>query len=149
MILVHPFLLHSTGVNTSQRIRHAAILDFNRVWPRQNLMWEVLSDPKGGGSFTRVEPDGTVKLAEADGDLRAVVRWHHDCIEWCPTTPAKSDDMWSSWNLNRAPAVGNVVQEQPWWVKYGMDLPPPHELLKDIASFDKVAGLWRLHTATE
>lgn len=61
-------------------------------------------------------------------------------------TPVK-EDMRSSWNLNRVPAVGNVVEEQPRWVKYGMDLPPPHESLKDIASFDRGAGLWRLHTA--
>ena len=53
----------------------------------------------------------------------------------------------ASWNLNRVAAVGNVVEEEAWWAKYEFDLPPPHELLKDIASFDRNKGRWRLHTA--
>ena len=157
VILVHPFLLHSTGINTSDRIRHATILDFNRVWPsppgdrgggRRNLMWEVLSDSEGGGDLTRVEPDGTVCLPEEEGGKRAVVRWHHDCMEWPPFTPKNEDGegMWTLWNLGRVPASGNIVAEQPWWEKYEMDLPPSHELLRDIASYDCGAGLWRLHS---
>ena len=145
---VHPFLLHSTGVNTSNRIRHATILDYNRIHPRSNLMWEVLSDPQGGGSLTRVEPDGTVKLPEEDAGKRAVVRWHHDCMEWSPPKPVRDpEDMWASWNLNKVPASGNVVVEAPWWEKYGMPLPPPHELLGDIAAYDRGKGVWRLHSA--
>ena len=158
VILVHPFLLHSTGINTSKRIRHATILDFNRVWPsptgggeggRRNLMWEVLSDPEGGGDLTRVEPDGTVRLSEEEGSKRAVVRWHHDCMEWPPFTPKHEDGegMWTLWNLGRVPARGDIVAERPWWEKYGMDLPPSHRLLREIACYDSGAELWRLHSS--
>ena len=88
------------------------------------------------------------KLPEEDADKRAVVRWHHDCMEWSPPKPVRDpDDMWASWNLNKVPASGNVVVEAPWWEKYGMPLPPPHELLGDIATYDRDKEVWRLHSA--
>ena len=89
-----------------------------------------------------------MKLPEEDAGKRAVVRWHHDCMEWSPPKPVRDpEDMWASWNLNKVPASGNVVVEAPWWEKYGMPLPPPHELLGDIATYDRGKGLWRLHSA--
>ena len=66
----------------------------------------MLSDPEGGGSLTRVEPDGTVELGDAAGDLRAVVRWHHDCMEWCPSTPVQ-EDMW--WEGKKTPFSFPIV----------------------------------------
>jgi hypothetical protein len=190
VVLTHPFLMHSTGVNTSAAIRHAAILDFNKVHEdRRTLMWEIVAgdDPtvgappgtrpeessrpgrnaqsvaeasrgagqpakasaegerlrRAGQAHSRIEPDGSVELPAEAGERRAVVRWHHDCMEWAPAL-APAADMGAGWNLGRERARGAVVEEAPWWEKHGMPLPPPHRLLKEIAAYDHATGVWRL-----
>jgi hypothetical protein len=37
-----------------------------------------------------------------------------------------------------------VVVEEPWWVRHSIELPHTIFQLKDIASLDEAAGVWRI-----
>lgn len=69
--------------------------------------------------------------------------------------PTNRSNMFAEWNLGAKPPVGNIVEEEPWWVKYkvypdwvgdGTDRPrPPYELaerLKVGAVFNAQTGEW-------
>ena len=48
--------------------------------------------------------------------------------------------MWQHWNLGKRPVVGDVVDEGPWWEKYGLPFQTPIRNLEDIATL--VDGVW-------
>lgn len=53
---------------------------------------------------------------EERGKRMCQLLWHHDTIEWGPTSPCASsaEGMWRGWNLGAQPARGDVVREEPW-----------------------------------
>ena len=71
------------------------------------------------------------------------VLWHHDTIEWGPTQPTDPENMWANWNLGTVPAQGHVVNEPPWWDRYGLTFPVQSKKLKDVATMGP-DGVWRM-----
>ena len=140
VMLYHHCMVHSTGINTSQSIRMSCIQDFTRVKPRNSIMWYIdgAEHSPGGIVSFKEEPESP----EAAGDLRCSVLWHHDTIEWGPTQPT-SADMWKSWNLGEKPAVGNIVDEDGWWDRYGLEFPVKSKTLRDVATLG-ADGVWRM-----
>jgi hypothetical protein len=122
----------------------SCIQDFTRVKPRRQLMWGVA----GGVSLA----DGAVRFLEpaadpaAHADAACGLLWHHDTIEWGPTRACDHADMWRGWNLGRRAPTGEVVDEPPWWRKYGVGLPTYSVALKDVASLG-ADGVWRFDPA--
>ena len=58
----------------------------------------------------------------------------HVCVqtlEYGPTHPPPSD-MWQRWNLGTAEVTGDVVEEEPWWQKHGVEIPTPDRELAHI-----------------
>ena len=52
-------------------------------------------------------------------------------LEYGPTHPPPSD-MWQRWNLGTAEVTGDVVEEEPWWQKHGVEIPTPDRELAHI-----------------
>ena len=48
-----------------------------------------------------------------------------------PTHPPPSD-MWQRWNLGKEEVTGDVVEEEPWWQKHGLEIPTPDRELAHI-----------------
>ena len=40
--------------------------------------------------------------------------------------------MWQRWNLGKEEVTGNVVEEEPWWQKHGLEIPTPDRELAHI-----------------
>ena len=60
---------------------------------------------------------GDEEPVEERGKRMCQLLWHHDTIEWGPTSPCASsaEGMWRGWNLGAQPARGDVVREEPWF----------------------------------
>eukprot|EP01051_Picozoa_sp_SAG22_P022350 SAG22_NODE_5316_length_1039_cov_1.091489_2_plen_142_part_00 len=52
--------------------------------------------------------------------------------------------MWAGWFPDRAAVSGQVKAEDSWWVRHKLAVPTPNTKLKDLASWDRAAGVWRL-----
>lgn len=99
---------------------------------------------------TRVRPDGTFPPAmdgrdpadEAEHDVESI--WHHDAAEYMPIYP-KPEDMWERWRFEVEGRECDAVVEEPWWSRRGMAEPTAcTRKLKDVATLDVAAGVWRL-----
>lgn len=128
MLFAHALLVHSGGINESDRVRLAVINDFQRVRPKTTLMWQVedARTPNTDGAQV-ILPDGTVPFPpEVDvstaGDKRCKLIWHHDSIEFAEPRPTQYD-MWSSFAFTEGPPAAqpeDIVPDPagPWWEKF-------------------------------
>lgn len=109
---------------------------------------------------------GTVRDVDedAEGEMMAQLIWHHgersypshlislrasfseaccaDTLEYAPWRPLPADP-WSGWNLGREPVRGNVVADDSWWERYGVEMCTPNVPLKQLATRGD-DGLWTL-----
>ena len=125
-IFAHGLVVHTAGLHDTDRLRLAIIQDFNKVRPRSHMRWTAAG--KRGGPRVHCDMDGVFRFA-TDGDdnpadgLREVTnQWIMDSNEFVLARDVPFDDMFHDWNLGRQPVRGHVVDEPPWWRKYG--LPP-------------------------
>ncbi len=153
VLFSHPLLVHSGGVNAGRNVRMAVIQDFQKIRPRGQLIWQVEGAETPHASPTKVDvirPDGTVPFPRdvdiaSAGGRRVKLRWHHDALEYGPARPTLStvvgcDGMWREWNLGKHPPMGNIVDEAPWWEKYGLPFQVPIMRLDQIATLSD--GVW-------
>ena len=148
--------VHSTGLNTNREplsVRHAAIMDFQRVRPASNLMWlcdGASIQPDGNLSIfsqagVRISPEVLrQRTAMSDEGRMAQCPWPDDTLEYGPTHPPPSD-MWHNWNLGRKPAVGDIKVVPPWWERHNVSIPTIDRPLAQI--WDKGRGPAGVDTA--
>ena len=152
--------MHSAGLHETDRMRLAVIQDFNKVRRRSHMRWTAAG--KHGGPRVQCDMDGYFRFP-TDGDddpadgLREVTnQWIMDSNEFVLSRDAPFEDMFHDWNLGREPVRGNVVDEPPWWRKYG--LPPLPSAtqppggggmaavpLSEIAAYEG-DGVWRVQS---
>ena len=65
-----------------------------------------------------------------------------DTLEYAPWRPLPADP-WSGWNLGREPVRGNVVADDSWWERYGVEMCTPNVPLKQLVTRGD-DGLWTL-----
>jgi hypothetical protein len=148
VILYHHLALHSTGINTSGRVRIGSIHDFQRVQPAAHMSWQA-----AGGHIMPRAHDGSPEMPEYNAvgkevapelrvakpcDVDVGSTWFVDTMEFGPTHPIK-DDMWEGWNLGTRPVLGHssAVREASWWAARGMEDPwsgMPQRTLADALS---------------
>ena len=157
-IFAHGLVVHSAGLHEGTRPRLAIIQDFNKVRPRSHMRWTAAG--KRGGPRVHCDMDGVFHFA-TDGDddpadgLREVTnQWIMDSNEFVLARDVPFDDMFHDWNLGREPVRGHVVDEPPWWRKYGLPPMPsrnaprgggglPAAPLSAIADYEG-EGVWRV-----
>ena len=159
VLFAHALMVHSGGVNESSDVRIAVINDFQRLRPRENLMWQVegARTPHHDNAQV-VKPDGIVPFPEgvdliAAGGKRCKLIWHHDSLEFAPPSPGPRDDMWSAWNFGKQEWSDGFSAAAdpagPWWEKYQSvrqwGQQTPIVALREIAELDEAAGCWRLN----
>ena len=104
--------LHSTGINTSNRVRIGSIHDYHRVQPPAHISWSA-SSPAGVIASVSPRSDGFPALPDflatgketpseflvaAPSEVKVGSTWFVDTMEFGPTHPIK-DDMWSAFSL--------------------------------------------------
>ena len=151
VIFIHNRMVHSSGQNFGSTIRMAAIQDYQRIRPKSQLKYGTPEKPSGMVPWQR--PDGSLALegrAAPGPDVLASLQFHHDVLEFAPCAPIQSDDMWSQWNLGRAPVTGVAQGEQPWWQKYGVsESEQPcgsvavHRPLRELVELSCDGGVWQ------
>ena len=82
-----------------------------------------------------LQQPGSGRQAPTKPDLLAC----SDALEYAPPRPTGAD-MWQHWNLGKRPVVGDVVDEGPWWEKYGLPFQTPIRDLQEIATLED--GVW-------
>ncbi|MDE0193886.1 MAG: phytanoyl-CoA dioxygenase family protein, partial [Gammaproteobacteria bacterium] len=158
VIFCHGWIVHSAGIHETDRIRLAAVQDFNKVRERSHMRWTAAG--KNGGPRINCDMDGVFRFSEetdddpADGHREVTNQWIMDSNEFVLARPAPFDDMFREWNLGRHPVEANVVDEPAWWEKYNLPLLPtgrmpcgtggtPAVPLSDIAEYGG-DGTWRV-----
>ena len=136
-VFFHHRCVHSTGINTNPTsVRHAVIMDFQKLRPPSKLMYLC-----GGSSL---QPDGTLSiwsqsgkrtpleaLESTDGQRMVQCPWPDDTLEYGPTN-APPNDMFEHWNLGRRPVTGDVVADEPWWVRHNCAIPTPDRPISEV-----------------
>ena len=157
-IFCHGWVVHSAGIHETDRIRFAAIQDFNKVRERSHMRWTAAG--KNGGPRINCDMDGVFRFPEgsdddpADGYREVTNQWIMDSNEFVLAREAPYDDLFREWNLGQRPVVGNIVDEPAWWEKYDLPLLPtagmprgtggtPAVPLSDIAEY-REDGTWRV-----
>ena len=157
VIFCHGWMVHSAGIHETNRIRMAAVQDFNKVRERSHMRWTAAG--KNGGPRINGDMDGVFTFTgesdddPADGYREVTIQWIMDSNEFVLARPEPFDDMFREWNLGQRPVEGNVVDEPAWWEKYGLPLPPsagkprgaggtPAVPLANIAEYEG-NGTWR------
>lgn len=160
-LFFHPCMIHSRGLNSaahgSGMPRIASPQDFQRCRPRSNLMWQLADGRlvRHDRTFPRLGAEAEVRPSlaanvgtvgdvdeEAEGEMMAQLIWHHDTLEYAPWRPLPADP-WSSWNLGREPVRGNVVADESWWERYGVEMCTPNVPLNQLATRGD-DGVWTL-----
>ena len=156
----HGRLLHSSGVNTGENVRMAAILDYGRPWPTSRVDW-MYEMPDGGlthnGMREYHEGGGgeiTWDVEEKAQGICTGMGYHHDVLEIDDRhIPTDREDMWRSWNLGATRPSGDWVRVQPWMEKFNMlpgrkegELPrPPIEVARIVSQGGAFRdGEWRV-----
>lgn len=157
-IFCHGWVVHSAGIHETDRIRLAAIQDFNKVRERSHMRWTAAG--KNGGPRVNCDMDGVFRFSEdsyddpADGYREVTNQWIMDSNEFVLAREAPYDDMFREWNLGQRPVEGNIVDEPAWWEKYDLPLLPtagmprgtggtPAVPLSNIAEY-RGDGTWRV-----
>ena len=128
VIFCHGWVVHSAGIHETDRIRFAAIQDFNKVRERSHMRWTAAG--KNGGARINCDMDGVFRFPEgsdddpADGYREVTNQWIMDSNEFVLAREAPYDDMFREWNLGQRPVDGNIVDEPAWWEKYDLPLLP-------------------------
>ena len=159
-IFAHGLVVHTAGLHDTDRLRLAVIQDFNKVRPRSHMRWTAAG--KHGGPRVHCDMDGYFRFP-TDGDddpadgLREVTnQWIMDSNEFVLSRDAPFDDMFHDWNLGREPVRGHVIDEPPWWRKYGLPALPSATQppggggmaavpLSEVASYEG-DGVWRVRS---
>ena len=157
VIFCHGWMVHSAGIHETNRIRMAAVQDFNKARERSHMRWTAAG--KNGGPRINGDMDGVFTFTgesdddPADGCREVTIQWIMDSNEFVLARPEPFDDMFREWNLGQRPVEGNVVDEPAWWEKYGLPLLPTAGMLRgtggspavplaDIAEYED-NGTWR------
>lgn len=165
----------NSAVHGSGTIRMAAVMEWQLHRPpltpgdeANRILWWTLTDssravergPHDMPEYnTRVRPDGTFPAAidgrapEEEAEAEVELVWHHDAAEYMPQpVEPKPADIWQRWRFTEVsiePMDCNVVDEQPWWERHKLQSPTSCTAkLKDIATLDTEAGVWRLDSAS-
>ena len=159
VVFCHGLMVHSAGIQESDRIRLAVIQDFNKVRERSHMRWTAAG--KNGAERVSCDMDGVFTFPTdnpdddpADGEREVTNQWIMDSNEFVLSRQPPSEDMFDDWNLGRAPVTGNVVDEPPWWEKYDLPLLPSGDVprggggtpavpLSKIARYEG-GGIWRV-----
>ncbi len=158
VIFCHGWMVHSAGIHETDRIRMAAVQDFNKVRRRSHMRWTAAG--KHGGVRINCDMDGVFTIAgdtdddPADGQREVTNQWIMDCNEFALDRRPPFADMFEEWNLGERPATGQVVAEPAWWEKYALPLLPtggaarggggtPAVPLSEVAAYEG-DGLWRV-----
>ena len=109
-IFCHGWIVHSAGIHETDRIRFAAIQDFNKVRQRSHMRWTAAG--KNGGPRVNCDMDGVFRFADesdddpADGYREVTNQWIMDSNEFVLARDAPYDDMFREWNLGQRPVEG-------------------------------------------
>jgi hypothetical protein len=158
VIFCHGWMVHSAGIHETDRIRMAAVQDFNKVRRRSHMRWTAAG--KNGGPRINCDMDGTFSIPgdtdddPVDGHREVTNQWIMDSNEFVLERRPPFADMFEEWNLGERPATGRVVSEPPWWEKYGLPLLPtagvarggggmPAMPLNDVATYEG-DGVWQV-----
>jgi hypothetical protein len=150
VLFCHGWMVHSAGVHNGERIRMAAIQDFNRVRRRSHMRWTAAG--KNGGVRVNCDMSGIFAFPSdsdddpADGLREVTNQWIMDSNEFVEDMSPPAEDMFADWNLGRVPVTGQVVNEPAWWEKYDLPMLPegriprggggtPAVRLSDIATY--------------
>ncbi|MDE0422566.1 MAG: phytanoyl-CoA dioxygenase family protein [Gammaproteobacteria bacterium] len=160
VIFCHGWIVHSAGIHETDRIRMAAVQDFNKVRERSHMRWTAAG--KNGGPRINCDMDGVFRFSEeseddpADGHREVTNQWIMDSNEFVLARSEPFDDMFREWNLGRHPVAGDIVDEPAWWEKYNLPLLPtggmprgtggtPAVALSDIAEYGG-DGTWTVQS---
>lgn len=158
VVFCHGWIVHSAGVHEGDRIRMAVIQDFNRARPRGHMRWTAAG--KHGGPRIHCDMDGVFQFTDyaeddpEDGLREVTNQWIMDSNEFVADRREPFEDPFEEWNLGRRPVQGWVVDEPPWWERYGLPLLPvgdvprggggtPAVPLQDVARYVG-EGRWRV-----
>ena len=165
VMFLHLAMIHSAGVNSAQAgagtLRDAVVMEWQRARPAgpRTLWWTLLDNtrapmrgPRDRIEYnTRARPDGTFSPAldgrdpADDADLEVQVVWHHDAAEYMPLKMKNVDaGMWEEWSFSDVKHFPDIVVEEPWWERHQIPVPKTIFKLKDIATLDTDAGIWRI-----
>ncbi len=158
VIFCHGWVVHSAGVHEGERVRLACIQDFNRSRERGHMRWTAAG--KNGGGRVHATMDGFFRIPTdtdddpADGLREVTNQWIMDSNEFVTSRRAPFNDMFAEWNLGAREPRGNVVDEVPWWERYGLPMLPSLNAPRGgggvpAVSLDSVAdyegdGVWRI-----
>jgi len=160
VVFCHGWMVHSAGIHEGRNIRMAAVHDFNKVRQRGHMRW--MAAGKKGGRWAFCNMDGELIIPNdteddpADGLREVTNQWIIDSNEFVLSKAPPFADMFEEWNLGQAPVAGNVVDEPPWWEKYGLPMLPSGEVarggggtpavpLSQIADYEG-KGVWRVRS---
>lgn len=157
VLFCHGLTVHSAGLQESDQIRMAAILDFNKVRERGHMRWTAAG--KHDGPRINTDMDGLLTISNseddpADGFREVTVQWLSDSNEFVLDRSPPVEDMFHDWNLGQQELHGHIVDEPPWWEKYNLPLLPtgniprggggtPAVPLSSIADYES-EGRWRV-----
>ena len=160
VLFCHGWMVHSAGIHEGDRIRMAAVQDFNKVRRRSHMRWTAAG--KGGGERINCTMDGVFAIRgdagddPADGEREVTNQWIMDSNEFVEDRRPPFPDIFHEWNLGARPVRGNVVREPAWWEKYRLPLLPsapvprggggmPAVPLARIARYEG-DGVWRVRS---
>jgi hypothetical protein len=157
VLFCHGLTVHSAGLQESDQIRMAAILDFNKVRERGHMRWTAAG--KHAGPRINTDMDGLLTISSseddpADGFREVTVQWLSDSNEFVLDRRPPMKDMFQDWNLGQQAVHGHIVNEPPWWEKYNLPLLPtgniprggggtPAVPLSSLANYEG-EGRWRV-----
>ena len=172
VLLMHGWTVHSAGLHYCGNIRAAVIQDINKVRKRGPLRWTAAGkggctefksghQPGTGAGRTSCDLDGVFHFPTddpaddpADGQREVTSQWivdSNEVLQERHPPSAAPNGVFEHWNLGAVPVVGNVVDEPPWWEKYGLPMLPtgqrggggcPAVPLDSIAVYEG-EGRWR------
>ena len=159
VLFCHGWTVHSAGIQESGKIRMAVIQDFYKARERGHMRWSAAG--KNGGPRINCDYDGTFVFPvdgtmddPADGLREVTNQWIMDSNEYVLDSRAPFDDIFADWNLGRRPVEGNIINEPPWWRKYGLPMLSGGDMLRgtggmpavplsEIAQYEG-GGVWRV-----